>query len=239
MNKFAVIISTYQRPDGKTPFYLNRCLNSLYKQYYKNFKVYVIGDKYEDKVEFNSILSNFINKIQIQSVNLPNAKEREKYLGKNNKALWMYGGVNATNHGINLAKNDGLNLICMLDHDDWWSPRHLRNLNEGILKTGAKFICSKSTHINGSLPNVKIKDRFINFLPKRRTYIKSSVCVNINEIPFLCRDLYEMTKECKTPADADMWDQISNIINKKNLKSYLVNEVTCYHDEEGYTKTIK
>jgi glycosyltransferase involved in cell wall biosynthesis len=240
MNKFGVIISTYMRPDGKTPFYLDRCLNSLKKQIFKNFKVYLIGDKYDDNNEFSNIVKSFSKDLSILAVNLPTAVERNKYLGSNNKALWMYGGVNATNHGIDLCIQDKCKYICMLDHDDWWNPKHLRNFNNTLLKFDAKFMCSKSTHSNKNvLPNINSFDKYIKFLPKRRECIKSSTCINIESINVKMRNLFELTGRCDTPADADLWGLISNIIQKNNYQSYLINEVTCYHEEEGYSKTLK
>ena len=54
MNKIGIVISTYQRPDGRTPELLSRCLNSVKDQKYQNYKVFLIGDKYEDNDEFNT-----------------------------------------------------------------------------------------------------------------------------------------------------------------------------------------
>ncbi len=54
--KIGIIISTYQRKDGKTPFYLNRTLESILSQTYKNFKIFLIGDRYENPEEFESYL---------------------------------------------------------------------------------------------------------------------------------------------------------------------------------------
>jgi 3-oxoacyl-[acyl-carrier-protein] synthase-3 len=48
MTKFSIVIPTYQRKDGSTPFYLKRCLDSIFKQDYSNFKIFIIGDKYEN-----------------------------------------------------------------------------------------------------------------------------------------------------------------------------------------------
>ena len=49
MKRLAITIATYQRPDGTTPFYLKRALDAVFNQTHKYFKVYVIGDKYENK----------------------------------------------------------------------------------------------------------------------------------------------------------------------------------------------
>ena len=46
--KFGVVISTYQRPDGKTPQYIKRAIESVLSQKHTNWKIYLIGDKYND-----------------------------------------------------------------------------------------------------------------------------------------------------------------------------------------------
>ena len=46
--KLAIRILTYQRKDGKTPFFLRRALESIKNQTYKDYKIFLIGDKYDD-----------------------------------------------------------------------------------------------------------------------------------------------------------------------------------------------
>jgi hypothetical protein len=64
--QFAVVISTYQRPDGNTPHLLKRTLESVLNQTYQNFKIFLIGDKYEDQEEFFSFKN--INSLQINFI---------------------------------------------------------------------------------------------------------------------------------------------------------------------------
>ena len=46
--KFAVTIATYQRKDGKTPQLLKRALDSVFNQTHQDFRVFIVGDNYED-----------------------------------------------------------------------------------------------------------------------------------------------------------------------------------------------
>ena len=47
-------------------------------------------------------------------------------------ALWSYGGVNAMNYGVTKSLENGYEYICHLDHDDWWLPNHLFEINKCI-----------------------------------------------------------------------------------------------------------
>jgi hypothetical protein len=231
--KFGIVIATYMRPDGKTPFYLNRTLNSILYQKFKNYKVFLIGDKYEDNDEFNAYGEGF-NHNNFFKYNLPIAKERDLYLDK--KILWAVGGCNASNYGIDLAISENIHYICRLDHDDWWEPNHLENFNEIIGIHNPDWICSKSTRLNHRvLPIINNTSRFIEFLPEPNIVVKSSTCINQKKIPLRTIDVYKETGEIY-PGDANLWIRMSEFIKTNNLKSYLINEITCHHDEEGYTK---
>jgi glycosyltransferase involved in cell wall biosynthesis len=114
--KIAIVIPTYYRKDGNTSKYLTRALDSVFNQTYQNFKIFLMGDKYENEIEVLEILKKYDGK-KIFFTNLLEAKERDNYLIP--RAIWLYGGVNATNIGIEMALNEGYEYICHLDHDDW------------------------------------------------------------------------------------------------------------------------
>jgi glycosyltransferase involved in cell wall biosynthesis len=234
-NKLAIVISTYKREDGKSPFYLNRALDSIKKQTYQNFKIFLIGDKYENPKEIEEIINN-LNLNSLYFENLPFAKEREKYTGNQ---LWSYGGVNAINHGIRKSLNEGFELICHLDHDDWWENNHLELINECINLTNSDWICTKSTYTNPNnvLPKMFNNELHINFLPRFAGLIHSSVCMNFKKIPLLYRDIFDETGSVGLPSDADLWERCREFIIKNNLKSTLINKITCHHDEEGYERS--
>lgn len=226
METLGIVIPTYQRNDGKTPFYLERALNSIKDQTNQNYHVYLIGDKYENDNEFINLATSTIQDNKITYINLPNAIEREKYI--NNKlALWNCGGANASNYGIDLAVSEGINYICRLDHDDWWEKNHLEliseNLNDNI------FIATKSTYVNGRI----LPRNFSNpYYPQACNLIHSSTCIKFSEIPLRYRDMYEEEKRIY-PSDADMWNRLSDYMVTNNKKGYLIDVITCNHVEEG------
>ena len=46
-NKIIIIMATYNRKNGKTPFYLRRSLDSIMNQSNQNWDLIIVGDKFE------------------------------------------------------------------------------------------------------------------------------------------------------------------------------------------------
>jgi len=234
--KLAVLIPTYQRSDGRTPFYLKRAIDSVMEQSHQDFKIFVIGDRYENNLEFKSILSQY-DKEKMFYVNLPFAKERDVY-GTNKLALWNYGGVNANNVGVELILSKEYKYICHLDHDDYWMPTHLKAINNCIEETSADFVCTKSTYKDvGTLPQLYTDKKFVKISPRPETLIHSSTCINFETLNFRYRDLFTEKGIIGLPSDADMWLRTGAYVDiVPTVSAYMVNEVTCIHDEEGFER---
>lgn len=232
--KLSVLIPTYYRRDGSTSKYLKRALDSVFNQTHQDFKIYLIGDRYEKTDEINDIVSSY-PKEKLYFVNLEFAKERDFYTDK--KAIWSYGGVNATNTGVDISMSEGNNYICHLDHDDYWSETHLQLINECIEKTNSDWVCTKSHYIHNIIfPNVQSNDFFVDYLPVPERLIHSSVCMNFKTIPLKYRDIFAETGVVGLPSDADLWKRCNEFIRNNNLKSTLINEITCYHLDEGFER---
>lgn len=234
--KLAIVTPTYKRSDNKTPSYLRRAIESIKRQTHKDFKYYLIGDKYEDDVEFQKFKNDILD-IDHYLENLPIAKEREKY-SSNDRKLWCSGGVNAYNHGITLALNDGYDWICHLDHDDFWDPDHLSSINHAIETIqNAALIYTCSEHIkNQYLPRVSLNENYIFQSPVPCNTIHSSVCINHKLIPLKYRDVYEETGKV-LEADIDMWNRVTEYLRaNRHLKSVLYTKITCHHVDEGINR---
>ena len=139
--KIAVSITTYRRSDGSTRRLLERALNSIKTQTYKNYKIFLIGDKYDDNEEFLEIANSFYDQSKIYFENLDEAKERDHYSDK--LLLWLYGGINATNHSIKVALSEGYDYVCHLDHDDYWGNNHLDEIAKCIKDNQSDWVCTK------------------------------------------------------------------------------------------------
>lgn len=233
--KFSIVINTYQRSDGSTPFYLKRALDSIFNQSYQNFKIFVIGDKYEDDSEFKQICSIYNNE-KLYFENLPFAKERDVYTDK--WAIWSYAGCYSYNYGIDKAINDGFEYVCHLDHDDEWYPNHLEELNKVIEIYSPLWLCTKSEYVNNRvLPVINSNDEVIPFLPLPEGLIHSSVCMNLKKMPLRYVDIYAETGKIGMPGDAYMWKRVREYLQSNNQTGYLINKITCKHKEEGYERT--
>jgi glycosyltransferase involved in cell wall biosynthesis len=232
MIKFSIVITTYQRKDGSTPNVLKRALDSVFNQDYQNFKIYVIGDKYEDNSEFESIFTGY-PKEKIYYENLPFAKERDNY--KDKWLIWRYAGCFANNYGIDKSISDGFEYVCHLDHDDEWYPNHLSSLNNAIEKTNSLWLCTKSEYVsNKILPNINSNLELVPFLPIPEGLIHSSTCINFKKIPLRHRNVYEETGKMGLPGDADLWSRTAEYFRQNNLFGILVNKITCKHIDEGF-----
>lgn len=231
--KFAIALNTYKRPDGESFGYLTRAFQSIQKQTHQDFKLFFIGDKYEDEDEFNHFATSYFDKDKITSKNLPFAKEREKY-PLYSRELWACGGVTSRNIAMYMAADEGYEYICHLDHDDYWEPDHLEQINNVIQVTGNPalvYTCANHVFL-GVLPRHKNLDGgFEENIPPPGDSVHSSVCVNIKLLPFKYRDVFDLTG-IADPADADMWKRVSTHIIDNNLKSYLIRKVTCHHPAE-------
>lgn len=230
--KIGIIICTYKRKDGKTFDYLTNTLKSVLDQKYKNYKIYLIGDRYEDRSEFE-IYRNLLSSIDSHCENLGFANERDVY-GENKIALWSYAGTFATNYAMDLCQKDNIDYVCFLNHDDFWYPEHLEEINNLLTTDKIDFICTKSTNRGGTLPNINSENKYVDFNPVPCGLIHSSVCMNIKTIPLRYIDIFKETGQVGLPGDAEFWSRVSDYIIKNNLKSKLINVLTCRHDEEGY-----
>lgn len=234
--KIAIVIPTYWRKDGSTINYLERSLSSIKKQSYQNYKVFLIGDRYENDNEFETIAKSILPSDKIYYENLTFAEERDVY-GDNKIALWSYGGVNANNHGIEVALKDGFRYVSHLDHDDYWEYNHLSSIIDVIHNTSSPFICTKSKYFtHGVLPRVTSNKKYIEFYPSCAQLIHSSTCIDFKKIPLRYEDVYKNTGKVGQPSDCILWNNINKWLKENNTIGYLINEITCIHDEEGYTR---
>ena len=231
---YPIVFPTYQRPDGLSEFYIRRLLDSIYAQSHQDFEVYMIGDKYSDQEQFDQIVKSYDHRIK--AVNLPYANERDKY--EDGDKLWSSGGANAMNTGIEMAKRDGHSFICLQNHDDFYYPTYLEEVNRCIKITGADFVFAKGYFTNGqefplySLPSDK---DYHEIYPHCTLLLTQTVCMNFVKIPLLFRDVYEETGNV-SPSDCDLWERVREYMVSNSLQSVFINKILVNVPEEGYTK---
>lgn len=230
---FAVGIVTY-RKNNDTIINLEKTLDSVFNQTYQNYKVFLIGDAYDNIYEIENLVSKYPNQ-KIYFENLPFSRERKFH--KSKRTLWRYGGCNSANYLIDLATDNNYSYIAHLDHDDIWTHNHLEELNDCIKLTGADFVCTRGKTTNGLiLPIVINKSKYFTFYPIYNSLLHSSVCMNFSKIPLRYRDLWlnkELDDEQTLPGDGDMWERCRKYMLKNNLRSFCVNTITVGHETEN------
>lgn len=229
--KLSIAIATYQRPDGRTPFYLDRTLTSIDRQTHKDYHVYVIGDACGNEAELMSIVARHP---QTLFINLPNSPERDRY-GHGNMKIWCAGGVSAVNKGIEVALEQGMSYVCHLAHDDIWEPKHLELINKIIEQYHPVFCCTLATYYQGNiLPALAVSNEIVPIYPLDGGMVASSTCVNYAETKLRVMDrLY--VEGIMSPCDAYLWEQLRNELKARGLTGYVATTITCHHDEEGYS----
>ena len=224
--KFGIITPTYQKLDGTTHDELKRALESVKEQTYENYKVYLIGDDYEDNEELIK-LSKIIDPEKIYVENLPEAVERKKYKGRQ---LWVCAGTNASNIAIEYALKDECDFICFLDHDDYYKCNHLKVLFETIKKFNTHFVTTKC----GTYPKIDNPKTYNLYRPLHSRIFKISTCIDLNHYDFRFRNMVEDEKNT-FPGDADLWVRVNKEMTKNDEFGYFVNIETCVHKNEGTT----
>jgi hypothetical protein len=128
---FIIIMASYPRKSGKSPYYIKKAVTSILGQSYSNWKLYVTGDNYENESEFRSLF-NRIPSSKLFLYNLPEPGERNNLTGME---LWESGGVAAMNNAIERAEqhHNSCRRMCKIfftnhDDDDIWSTEHLNEL---------------------------------------------------------------------------------------------------------------
>jgi glycosyltransferase involved in cell wall biosynthesis len=240
---FAVIITTYKRSDGTTLEKLKVALDSVFSQKYTRFKVFVIGDNYENPEELFNLCMKYDQKY-MYCENLTIDTERTLYRGNRN-AIWSYGGVIAYNYAIQRSIDLGYDYVCRLDHDDYWGPDHLLNLKTCIENTNSPWVCAVSHYLKMHSmcpPGYSIdpdSTLYDGFMPKSGHVIHSSTCIDFRKIPLRYVDLYKETGKVGLPADAYMWEQVSQWLKENGEIAYVVKRPTCFHLTEGYERKNK
>lgn len=220
--KFSVIIPTYNRAD-----LLDRCLQSLTEQTFKDFEVLVCDDGSTDNSA--QVTQKYAEQLNVQ------------YLWEAN---WG-GPARPRNRGIAASKGEW---ICFLDSDDWWMPNKLevclKFLHDYDFLYHDMQIFSQT---NGMQNNNLIKGRipshpfFENMLLKGNCCANSSVVVRktiVDKVGLLSEDKALMAVE-----DFDYWLRVSQITErfcciKQMLGYYWVGDTSISFNEKQIQKHI-
>jgi predicted O-methyltransferase YrrM len=178
---FAIVIPTYQRKNGSTPKNIKNVIDFLSKQTYQNYKVFLIGDDYEDNDEFQELVSLFPK--GTYSYNNKKSYRKDYFTLPLNR--WGIGGVMALHHGVEKAKELGYKYYLHLDDDDSWTLDKLEKHKKAIDQFPySDFIFHASKYGKGILPrehsNIKTLE-YNNLKPRGANIVHSSNCLSLND----------------------------------------------------------
>jgi|688.fasta_scaffold27798_2 glycosyltransferase involved in cell wall biosynthesis len=236
-NVFGIVMTTYYRKNGTSLQKITRAINSIKNQTYKNWKLFLIGDHYEDEQEFKQICSQLPAE-KITAINLPIAVERED-ARFDRHTLWCSAGANASNVGIEQTIRENILIHCHIDDDDEWLPFHLEILNiaytnypESVFVYTNAFYRDRTGYIR-LFPedNVPKLMQYNNLPPRPERLIHSTVSWRLNKIPFRHRNSIEQGRAY--PGDADMWERINKYCVDNNLRTLYVPLTTVMKYDEA------
>jgi hypothetical protein len=231
--KFAIVIASYWRKNGKSKAYVERCLKHIGIQSYQNYKVFLMGDRYEKAEEFDDF-RKLLPSEKLEIINLPIAMERDNCkIGYN---LWHIGGANAVNTGINTAVKQGYIYYVHLDDDDYWHCFHLRNMVMAYEQfPEAYFVTSMGfMHETAILPKITNGLEYNNFQCRHGETFHSSFGFRLDKFPFRYIQLdLNVPEVIFPPADAHMLGQINDSCRKNGYKVLAIPFITCFHDTQG------
>lgn len=232
-NKMIIIMATYNRKNGKTPFYLRRSMDSIINQSNKNWDLIIIGDKFEPYDDLLSIIDEFKLKTENKIVCLDNQLVERDFI-KNKGNLWYSAGATSINLGLKYARENNYKYYAHLDDDDYWTNNHVSLLLDTYNKyPNCVFVNTKSTYKNSYLPYENMDVFENNRLPIPNGTIHSSFSFRIDILPFYYKTALN-EYGIDEASDANMLQQIKTFIeDNKQYSSIYISELTCYHDIEG------
>ena len=234
--KFAIVIATFNRSNGKTIPYLTRSIESIIQQEYTNWDIILVGDKFKPEHIVLDFIDEYKNKTNNKIIYLQNLKPERDYIHDKSK-LWNCAGATSINLGLKYARNNNYKYYCHLDDDDYWTPNHLTFLyNVYSSYPNCIFANTKSTYVGSYLPEEKIEIYENNKLPTGGGMIHSAISFRIDIIPYYYDTAFN-ENDILGASDFLMLEKIKKyILENKKYSSVYISELTCYHDIEGELK---
>ena len=237
---FAICMATYDRANGKSKQYLEKCLGALVNQNYQNFKVFIVGDKYENEAEFLELVK-IIPAEKLYFENLKVAVERENIQDKYSR--WKVGGVTAMNRAVQVATEQNFKYILHADDDDFWDLTRLSVLNETIKRfPDAIFLYHYSTHpVRVKLPKENLQPEQIyynNLIPRASNAVHATFCINYSMI----ESFFMKTFDPQNPTavhylkcgDEQKIDKVVSMIQQyPSMYVLFIPMLLCFKDEEA------
>jgi len=237
--KICVIMPTYFRKNGSTKHLLSRALRNLEAQTYKNFKLFLIGDHYDNNEEFEELCKSYKNDIFYKN----NEQHYRCYNFSNKSIYWTIGGALALKMGIEKAIEENFDYYFHLDDDDEWRDIHIQVVVENIKKFPlSSFILTKAKYVDIFLPRTPETNTFYNnYIPRGEDSVHAShvyklpllgnlVLDVINKNHILANKINNKERGFEgitiPPTDATILDNINSMVVTNKIKSLYIPTIT-------------
>lgn len=185
-----VLITAYNEQEK-----IERCLDSIYAQTFRNFEILLINDGSTDNTD--SVIKRYIDK--------KDCEHKIYYISRKNK-----GRINSLNEGVCKASGE---YIAIQDADDYSLPERLEK-QFAYLKSHPEVDVVGSSYIR--LDSIR-NEKYVRSYPTEDSQIKREMC---KYIP-LCqgsvmmktstiRSVNGYNSECKDAEDLDLWLRLGN-----------------------------
>ena len=206
---FSVIIPYYKKRK-----YIERCIESVLNQTFKDFEIILIDDGSQDDI--STVCKKYGEYVQL---------------------------ISQTNQGVSAARNAGITkakntYVAFLDADDYWSPFYLEYNHEVIInEDNVKILGSNYTRDKYNLETESvsvyynvIQDYFSKQMFKSTLFFTSATIVN--------RSFFNANRgfnsKLKRGEDLDVWFRV---IAKGGKSFYINNKLVYYSDEDALQVT--
>lgn len=232
-----VVMPTYFRKNGTTKELLSRALRNLEAQTYKNFKLFLIGDHYDDNEEFEEICKTYNNNIFYKN----NEEHYRCYDFPNKHMYWTIGGGLALKTGIEKAIEEKFDYYFHLDDDDEWCYFHIEIVVKHIKQFPlADFILTKAKYENMFLPStIETKIFYNNYIPRGQDSVHASHVYKLNSVGHVILNVIntnhilankinnkETTVDYISPGDATILNHIKSMVINNIIKALYLPIIT-------------
>ena len=244
--KICVIMPTYLRKNGTTKSLLSRALRNLEAQTYKNFKLFLIGDHYDNNEEFEEICKSYKNDIFFKN----NEQHYRCYKFPNKHTYWTIGGAFALKTGIEKAIEEKFNYYLHLDDDDEWRDIHIEVVVNHIKHFPlADFMLTKAKYADIFLPRTPETNTFYNnYIPRGEDSVHAS---HVYKLPLLGNVVLDIINKNHVlankinnkergfegitipPTDATILNNINSMVVANKIKSLYIPIITVSKVSDG------
>jgi len=197
------LISIYTPTYNRCEILLERAVDSVLKQSFKNFEYIIIGDCCDDKTE-ETIKK--INDKRIRFINLKVRKKRYREDGIYAVNHWYCGSAFAANEGLKRCNGEWIARI-----DDWanWYPNHLEdNINFIINNPDVEFVSGPSLY-NGAKYDGKVADKYLKVKTEKKIIFGSiNTWFHVNYLKIYNFSLNSWRKKWNRVCDTDVLERM-------------------------------